>query len=74
MTASVKSERWLARHVVTDKGEYGLSLVELSLEGDMWQVKISPYSQETHSTSYHSGTIRIITDKDPSKKPRLEFF
>lgn len=74
MTASDNSERWLARRVITDCNEYGLSLVKIYYENDIWKVDISPYSHETPSTSYYSGTIKISKDKDPSKKPLLDFF
>lgn len=53
-----KNSRYLARRVVCDGQEYFLSLVEI-VNG---RVNISPFTEETHSTTYVDGTIRISTD------------
>lgn len=71
MTASDKSERWLARHVVVDGTTYGLSLVEIYTGNGLWHVSVTPFRQETHSTVYHPGTIKITTNKDPLKRPEV---
>ncbi len=73
MTLSDDGGRWLARNVIADGAEYGLSLVEIFRDMDRWYINITPFSHETHSTVYHTGTIKITTNGDKEKKPTVQF-
>lgn len=53
--------RFLARHIEYRGHDHGLSVVEVS--DDRKELKIEPFTQETHSTSYIPGKV-IITEKD----------
>ena len=75
MTVSdTKPGRWLARKIIVDGIDYGLSVVSICHKDSRWEITIEKFERETHSTSYHSGCIRISTDKNPEVAPLIEFF
>ena len=57
------AKRYLARRVVCDGREYGLSIVEITDAG----VEINAYEKETPSTSYVNGAIIVDTSCNPPK-------
>lgn len=62
--------RYLARTVEYNGLRYGLSLVSVWNDAGQWRVDISPFERETHSTSYHPGTLRIV--QRGGEAPELE--
>lgn len=74
MTPSDDTRRWLAHRVIVDDTEYSLAVLTVTHSGDGWHVAVKKFDRETHSTAFHSGTIRVTTHKDSLKKPVLEFF
>lgn len=48
--------RWLAHHIIYQGINHGLAVVEILPDGT---VAIEPFSAETHSTAFHSGTITV---------------
>lgn len=60
-------ERILAHHIIVDGHDYGMAVATISCRDGQWSVGVEPYVRETHSTSFHSGTVIITTD--PSAAP-----
>lgn len=63
-----RTHGWLAQRVVDALGiVHPLALVTVYCGADgMWRYTIEPFVRETHTTSYHPGTLRIVT---PSPSP-----
>ncbi len=74
MTPSDDTCRWLAHRVIVDGNEYTLAVLTVTHTSDGWHVAVKKFDRETHSTAFHSGTIRVTTHKDLLEKPVLEFF
>ena len=68
------SFRWLTHRIVIDGEEHGMSIATIECRDGLWHVDIEKFTKEIHSTAFHSGTIRITTDKDMRIRPTLEFF
>lgn len=52
--------RYLAHHIIYNGMRSGLSVLEITERPDgSHDIKIEPFTQETHSTTFYSGTIRV---------------
>lgn len=49
--------RWLAHRIVYQGKEYTMSVLTLAPDGTVESIR--PFTGETHSTAFHSGTITI---------------
>lgn len=60
--------RMLARRVEHAGRVYPLSLVEAMQGADgLWRIAVAPFTRETASTPYHSGTLRVADPTDTSR-------
>ena len=55
------TDRYLARHVIHRGCRVNLSILEIVCESGIYDVKITPFEREVHSTSYHDGTIAVCS-------------
>lgn len=73
MTASdYDTSRWLAHHVIVDDIDYGFAIATISHKDAGWKVSVDKFEGETHSTAFHSGSIKITSYKDTTLKPQIE--
>lgn len=57
-------ERYLAHRIIYCGHTYRMSVVTLTARPDgTTDVRIEPFRGETHSTSFHSGTITVSGNK-----------
>lgn len=62
------TERYLARRILHQGERFQLSILEVMFRDGVYEVKITPFEREIHSTSYHGGTIAVCSRKcDPSE-------
>ena len=65
------STRYLAHHIIYRCKDHGMAVLELIERPDgTRRVSIEPFVREVHSTSFHSGTIRVT---DGTEGPELSF-
>lgn len=74
-------KRYLARRVIHEGHEHGLSIVTITKHADgLWHVDVEKYDREIYSTIYHPGTIKICDPLDgfsnfvPGPEPPLLIF
>lgn len=72
MTASNdKRRRYLARHVIVDGTDHGLSRLDISYCNEQWHVEVQPFEGETEATVYYNGTIRVTSRQ--TSEPIIDF-
>lgn len=66
------NEAWLAHRIFINGIEHPLSIAKIKACNGRWEISVDKFSREVHSTSFHSGTIRIIQE-NPEENPLLIF-
>lgn len=52
----IEAGRWLAHHIIYQGHDYGFAVLNVAPDG---HITVEPFSGETHSTVFHSGTITV---------------
>lgn len=55
----MNGDRYLAHRIVHRGREYKLSVLEIICESGRYDVRVTPFDREIHSTSFHNGTIAV---------------
>ncbi len=66
--------RILAHRLIVDGTIHTLSIADIRKDDEgRWLTTVSPFSVETASTTFHSGTVEIVQSADRYTPPKISF-